>query len=488
MASISATPLHFLLIFSVLSISSSTIFSATVVEDLNNLHPPPDFNTTIANNCKNNPSLRYCNNLTPLSLPEIFKFTVVASHLCNESKNPNCVESFPNINLKNRPKIVPLYLSFDFFWKYCPLTIMSINLANNSLKGYFPSDIFHCSQIQSLDLSHNDLSGDLPIQNFSVLTNLTFLNLSYNHFSESKISNTQFFKRFNSSSFVHSGLVPDHGTFRIKALLAFIGFPIFAILVVVCLCWLCFQRPDFLPGVFGRKQKFTPSILKAATDGFSKRNLVAKGKGVHIYKGLLRDGSEVRVEIYPMDNLSSRKDRQIFIAECRILVQLWHKNLVQVLGWCDNRRLRAIVTEWIDGEDIEMWLSRSAPTWKQRVKALKGIVEGMCYLHEEWPEVGYDLKTSSILLSDDREPLISRFKVKDRTRCSQKVYKLGVLLLEMVTNRRPREEFERGEAGLLEWARMHFPEKVLELIDKRMKKTDLVLDQATHQDWFRSLT
>ncbi|KAF5954274.1 hypothetical protein HYC85_007130 [Camellia sinensis] len=346
-----------------------------------------------------------------------------------------------------------------------------------------------------------------------VVTNLTYLNLSYNHFSEIKISDTKFLKRFNSSSFLHSGLIPDHKKFKIKALLLLFGFPIFMIFMVVFLCWLCFYRPDFLPRIFQRKHKFTPSMLKAATNGFSKKNLVAKSDQLHIYKGLLRDGSEVRIETY-WENIS-REERRNFVEECKVLVRLSHKNLVQVVGWCDHRRLRAVVAEWIDGENVEMWLSRSSPPWKKRVKMLMRIVEAMRYLQEEWPQVGYDLKTSSILLTEDhREALISRFRVEDQNGCTNKsklinlyisiyldgydvsfflsfslyvpeVYKLGVLVLEMVTNRRPREEFESGEAGFVEWVRMNYTnntyaaEKV-SLIDERMKKTTQhTLDQAT---------
>ena len=52
-------------------------------------------------------------------------------------------------------------------------------------------------------------------------------------------------------------------------------------------------------------------------------------------------------------------------------------------------------------------------------------------------------------------------------------------MLEMVTNKRPREEFERGEAEFIEWIRMHHPGKVHKVIDERMKKTGNTVDQAT---------
>ncbi|KAJ9163175.1 hypothetical protein P3X46_022873 [Hevea brasiliensis] len=473
MASISASSI--LLLIAVLSLS----VSATLVEDLANLKPPPDFNSTIKGNCLHNPSLRYCNYSSAMELVEIFKSTIVASYLCNESKNPNCVESFPKIDLRSRPKIVPLYLSYSFFWKYCPLTILSIDLSNNSLKGSFPADVLSCTQIQALDLSLNALAGDVPVESFTPLSNLTFLNLSFNYFSECKISDSQFFKRFNASSFLHSGLLPSHRNYKIKAIFLLLGFPIFVILIIVCFGWLCFRRPDYLPRLLQRKHKFTPAILKAATGQFSRKNLVAKSEGVSMYKGSLRDGTEVRIEIY-WDNIS-REDHRRFIKECKVLVQLCHKNLVQVFGWCNDRKLRAIVTEWTEGENIEMWLSAgSVPSWKQRLKVLLGVVEGMCYLQEQWPEVGYDLRTRSVMLSDNLEPLISRFKVGVQHSNTKNIYKFGVFLLEIITNRRPQEEFERGEAGFIEYIRMSYPGNLCNVFDSRMQLSENMFDQARH--------
>ncbi|KAL3537961.1 hypothetical protein ACH5RR_001327 [Cinchona calisaya] len=473
MGSISATLLPFF--FTVLMNSFSLIISPSVIEDLNNLKPPPDFNVTITNNCINNPLLRYCNS-TPFDLQEIFKSTIVASHLCNISKNPNCVESFPKINLHHKPKLAPLYLSFTFFWKYCPLTITSIDLSNNSLKGNFPSDIFYCSQIHHLDLSHNRLVGDVPIENFSSLTNLTFLNLSYNHFSETGNLGLEFFKRFNSTCFIHSGIFPNHIEFRFKVLLLLVVIPVFVLVVVFCLGWLCSSRPDFLPRCLRRRYKFTPSVLKAATNNFSKKKLVGKSNSVNVFCGILRDRTEVRIEVYN-DSLLV-EDRVKFVEGCEILAQLSHKNLVRVLGWCDNRRLRAIISEWIDGEDVETWLGNCGPSWKRRMKVMVGILHGIIYLHEEWPQVDCDLKTKNILLNENGEPLISKFKFNYDDNVSKKVHKFGMFILEMVSNMRPMKDFDGAEAGFLHWIRLHYPDNLQKLIDERMKKKELVIDQA----------
>ncbi|KAF6153729.1 hypothetical protein GIB67_000962 [Kingdonia uniflora] len=458
-------------ISAILLLLSLTITSASLIDDLNNLHPPPDFDATVSNNCLNNPSLRYCNS-TSADLPDIFKSIIVATHLCNDSKtNVNCPFSFKNIDLGGRPNIALLYLSFTFFWKYCPLTVVLIDLSNNSIKGGFPLDVLHCSQVEVLDLSYNGLMRDAPLRSLSMLENLTFLNLSYNRFSESKVSYTELFKRFNRSSFIHSGLLPDYRKYKIKAVFLLLGFPIFVGLVIVFLGFVCIRRPDYLPRFLQRQHMFTPAMLKAATNGYSEVNLVAKIGELGIYRGTLRDGTEVRIEIYK-EKISS-EDYKNFAEECKVLVQLQHKNLVQVLGWCSRRGLRAIVIEWINGETIEMWLRRSPP-WKQRLKVLFEVVEAMCYLQEQWPEVGYDLKTSSVLLSEeDREPLIVRFSVGEHNR--SEICGFGLLVLEILTNK----ELKKSETGLLELMKAHYPDNLWKVIDERLKKTGITYEQAT---------
>ncbi|XWS16690.1 hypothetical protein CRYUN_Cryun34aG0112600 [Craigia yunnanensis] len=121
----------------------------------------------------------------------------------------------------------------------------------------------------------------------------------------------------------------------------------------------------------------------------------------------------VIIEIY-LNNILRENSRK-FVEECKVLIQLYHKNLVKVYGWCTTRTLRAFVTEWTGEESVEMWLSESAPSWKHRLKVLLGVLKGMCYLQEQWPEVSYDLRTSSVLLHESTEPLIARFKIGENS-------------------------------------------------------------------------
>ncbi|KAG2242727.1 hypothetical protein Bca52824_095430 [Brassica carinata] len=459
-----------------------SVLSATVLEDLATLTPPPDFTTTITTNCLRNPLLRYCNSTSsssssPMNIAEIFRYTIVASHLCNESKNPNCVDdSFPKIRIHSRPKTAALYLSFDFFWKYCPLTVLEIELVNNSLKSEFPTNVLSCAQVRTLDLSHNQLSGSVPVQILSGLTNLTHLNLSYNRFS---ISDSEFLKRFNASSFLHSGLLPDAKRHKTKVLVLLIVFLIVVVLLCCCLGWLCLKRPDYLPRTCRRRShKFTSAMLDAATDEFSDQRLVSKRDGVDIYRGTLRDGREAKIEVYT-EKVSKAKRRE-FEEECEAVLKLRHKNLVRVLGWCNSRNLRALVTEWTNGENVETWLSSSsASSWRRRLRVVMGVVEGVSYLSEQWPEITFDLDTSSVLLSGDGpEPLISQFKIGDGNSSSTNIFTFGLFLLEMITSLKPDEVQEDSAMRYLEYIRVHCPGNVERVVDEKMKIEERTLEKV----------
>lgn len=57
-------------------------------------------------------------------------------------------------------------------------------------------------------------------------------------------------------------------------------------------------------------------------------------------------------------------------------------------------------------------------------------------------------------------------------------YKFGVFILEMVANKRVLEDFESRESGFVDWVKMQYPDNVESVIDKRMKNTGNVVEQA----------
>ncbi|XP_020081344.1 LRR receptor-like serine/threonine-protein kinase FLS2 [Ananas comosus] len=61
-------------------------------------------------------------------------------------------------------------------------TLQYLNLSRNNLIGHIPEKIGEMQSLESLDLAMNKLSGDIP-QSLSALTFLSHLNLSYNNLS-----------------------------------------------------------------------------------------------------------------------------------------------------------------------------------------------------------------------------------------------------------------------------------------------------------------
>lgn len=68
-------------------------------------------------------------------------------------------------------------------------------------------------------------------------------------------------------------------------------------------------------------------------------------------------------------------------------------------------------------------------------------------------------------------PTFSFLNLANRASKSAEIYRFGMFLLEMVTNRR--------ETGFREWVRLHYPENVENLIDTRMKKTEEIVSEAS---------
>ncbi|XP_038882240.1 receptor-like protein EIX2 [Benincasa hispida] len=82
--------------------------------------------------------------------------------------------------------------------------LKSMNLSGNSLRGNIPQQIGSMTNVESLDLSRNQLSGQIP-QSISKLSSLSYLNLSYNHLLGPIPTSTQL-QSFDPSSFLGNEL------------------------------------------------------------------------------------------------------------------------------------------------------------------------------------------------------------------------------------------------------------------------------------------
>ncbi|KAK6144092.1 hypothetical protein DH2020_020912 [Rehmannia glutinosa] len=82
--------------------------------------------------------------------------------------------------------------------------LRSLNLSGNHLTGLIPDSIGNMKQLESLDFSLNSLSGEIP-SSFTSMSSLNYLNLSYNDLTGRIPESTQLLG-FNESSFIGNKL------------------------------------------------------------------------------------------------------------------------------------------------------------------------------------------------------------------------------------------------------------------------------------------
>ncbi|OEL36783.1 Cysteine-rich receptor-like protein kinase 29, partial [Dichanthelium oligosanthes] len=169
-------------------------------------------------------------------------------------------------------------------------------------------------------------------------------------------------------------------------------------------------------------------FLERITKKFSKDNIVGYGGYGVVYKGVLDNGEEIAVKKLYNNHPGIEEDVQ-FKNECTNLMKLQHPNIVRLVGYCyeiahkfvecngehvsAGVEEKALCFEYLQGGNLEQHLSDESCglDWHTRYKIIKGICEGLHYLHNGSRDPIYhlDLKPANILLDKNFVPKIGDF-------------------------------------------------------------------------------
>ncbi|XP_034686739.1 probable LRR receptor-like serine/threonine-protein kinase At3g47570 [Vitis riparia] len=148
-------------------------------------------------------------------------------------------------------------------------------------------------------------------------------------------------------------------------------------------------------------------LLKAAS-GFASSNLIGMGSFGTIYKGILSRGERpVAVKVL---NLQHRGAAKSFMAECKVLRNIQHRNLLRIITSCssvDNKGcdFKALVFEFMPNGNLDSWLYHESRnlSFRQRLDITIDVANALDYLHHQCqtPIVHGDLRPSNVLLDDD---------------------------------------------------------------------------------------
>ncbi|WZY82910.1 hypothetical protein YC2023_029294 [Brassica napus] len=152
-------------------------------------------------------------------------------------------------------------------------------------------------------------------------------------------------------------------------------------------------------------------MILSATADFSPKNKLGQGGFGTVYKGKLLNGKEIAVK-----RLTRGSEGGIeFKNEVSLLTRLQHKNLVKLLGFCNEGDEKILVYEFVPHSSLDRFIfdeeKRSLLTWEVRFKIIEGIARGLVYLHEDSQLmiIHRDLKASNVLLDAEMNPKVADF-------------------------------------------------------------------------------
>nr|XP_027090900.1 leucine-rich repeat receptor protein kinase EMS1-like [Coffea arabica] len=290
------------------------------------------------------------------------------------------------------------------------------------------------------------------------------------------------------------------------------------------------NKPEFSSITIGETTTFDPSLnpvsmaeLLQATANFSPELIVGDGSFGLVYKAKLSSGVAVAVKKLDADAFQGFRE---FQAEMETLGKIHHPNIVKILGYCSTGSERILVYEYIERGSLDQWLyDTSCPSedtddvdvehsvfrlplsWVTRIKIISGIARGLAYMHNlDTPIIHRDIKASNVLLDANFEAHIADFGLARSIEGSHShvstqvagtmgymppeylsgattatmmgdVYSFGVLMLEIVTGRRPSLPFpwEDGkEIRLMGWVNTMVAQKrYMEMVDGNILKDEL---------------
>ncbi|CDP19382.1 unnamed protein product [Coffea canephora] len=406
-------------------------------------------------------------------------------------------------------------------------SIQRLDLSSNNLTGPIPKEFEKLQFLRYLNLSYNEIEGEIP--NTGVFSNASQISLIGNNKLSGGIPELEFppcptpiplfllTKRITTGDFGRENLKAwafdfggDHGgkekgfgplfsrvplSINISMLSDLIFMGLFYLLDVflvinaigkliptvvprstfladdLSLYFLVYRKRErrlvagfsSMPTRVDKLLRISYHELLRATSGFSSENLIGSGNFGSVCKGRLEKHGNMLVAVKVLDLQKNRASKS-FKAECKALRNIRHRNLISIVSYCSSidskgDEFKALVYEFMENGNLDLWLHPSETTDQttssrslnllQKLNIAIDVASALQYLHDhcEAEIVHCDLKPSNILLDNDLDAYY------------------GILLLEMITRRRPIDDIFMGDLDLHNYVNGALHERVLEIVD-----------------------
>ncbi|KAL2317786.1 hypothetical protein Fmac_031662 [Flemingia macrophylla] len=306
--------------------------------------------------------------------------------------------------------------------------IISLNLSSSKLSGGIDVTFSNLTHLETLDLSNNELTGEVP-EFFAQLPRLKILNLSRNMLTGSIPESLKAKSSINSLQLSLDGNLCPYQTGSCKsnnpkfviplvASITTIVAVVFIIYIIVMVIRRLRQNGKVISSISVKDEPLKPtnpvfsySEILIITNNFT--TMLGKGGFGKVYLGTLECGKKVAVKKLSLPSAQGYKE---FQSEAKLLMHVHHRNVVSLVGYCDEGETKALVYEYLSEGNLQQKLSDKNPNfleWIQRLKIAMDAANGLDYLHNgcKPPVIHRDLKTSNILLDENMHAKISDFGV-----------------------------------------------------------------------------
>ncbi|KAG6550014.1 hypothetical protein Mapa_008526 [Marchantia paleacea] len=321
-----------------------------------------------------------------------------------------------------------------------------LDLSDSNLEGFISPDLFNnrmLPNLRYLDLSNNHLQGEVP-GIFTLMPNLVYLNLSNNKLSgplpsfliNPFLSNPSF---FSSNPGLCGGPLPPCPT-KSKGIKIWevIGISLICVIVsggsCLSLGWIwrwkvdARQRKrdaDLIAALLDRETAAIMPLrdLKKATENFSETYKIGEGGFGTVYMGTLENGTSVAIKKSTREGTNEDKCR--FLSEVKILSQVQHRNLVQLLGCCLANKICLLVFEYIPNGSLQEHLQRrignATLSWRQRLQIAVQTADALDHLHSgTTPPIHHlNVKSANILVDEKLNAKVADFGIFKLTPASE---------------------------------------------------------------------
>lgn len=392
------------------------------------------------------------------------------------------------------------------------MSLTTLSLSHNDLSGTVPASL---QPLSKLDLSYNQLQGVIPTK--GVFGNASAVSLGGNSglcggVPELHMPSCPAASQRNKIRY-----------YLIRVLIPIFGFMSLILLVYFLLLERKMSRRTYESHApLGEHfPKVSYNDLVEATWNFSDANLIGKGSYGTVYKGkLVQNKMEVAVKVF---DLEMRGAERSFMSECEALRSIQHRNLLSIITACstvdsNGNPFRALIYDFMPKGNLDMWLHHKGDeknkgddnahknlTLTQRISIAVNIADALDYLHNdsENPIIHCDVKPSNILLDDDMVAHLGDFGIARvfldsrprpagstssigvkgtigyippeyaggaRISISGDVYSFGIVLLEMLTGKRPTDPIFKDGLDIVNFVCSNFPQQIPDVIDVHLKE------------------